>query len=136
MSASPVLALRKAIFARLASDARLIAALGGGKVFDEAPRNAEPPYVVFGDAQMRDWSAQLSTGAEHFLILTVYSTQRGVREALEIGQAVVELLNEAPLPLQDHQLIDLRFQAMETRREQNGRFARVNLRFRATTEAA
>ena len=30
--------------------------------------------------------------------------------------------------------IDLRFLSMETRREQNGRFARVNLRFRATTE--
>lgn len=136
MSASPVLALHKAIIARLASDTRLVTSLGGAKIFDEAPRNAEPPYVVFADAQMRDWSAQLSAGAEQFLTLSVFSTQRGVREALEIGQAVVELLNEAPLVLQDHQLIDLRFQAMETRREQNGRFARVNLRFRAATEVA
>lgn len=135
MSTSPVVALRKAILAHLTADAAFVAALGGAKAFDEAPRNVEPPYVVFADAQMRDWSAQLSRGAEQFLVLSVFSTQRGVREALDIGQRIIDLLDEAPLALLGHTLVDLRFVAIETRREQNGRFARVNLRFRATTES-
>jgi hypothetical protein len=74
-------------------------------------------------------------GAEQFLTLSVISTQRGVREALDIAQMIAGLLDEAPLALVGHTLIDLRFLAIETKREQNGRFARVNLRFRATTES-
>ncbi|MFO1104372.1 MAG: DUF3168 domain-containing protein [Methylocystis sp.] len=133
MSASPVVALRKAIRAFLLADSGFAAALGD-KLYDEAPRGVEPPYVLFADVQLRDWSADLSPGAEQFFTLGVTSTMRGLSEALELAQRIVGLLNEAPLNLQDHRLIDLRFQSMETRRDQNGRFARVNLRFRATTE--
>lgn len=134
MSASPVVALRKAILAHLAGDAALVGALGGANVYDEAPRNVEPPYVLFADAQMRDWSTTLSRGAEQFLALSAISTQRGAREGLDIAQRIVDLLDEAPLALDGHDLVDLRFLTIETRREQNGRLARVNLRFRATTE--
>jgi len=133
MSASPVVALRKAIRAHLLADAGFAAALGE-KLYDEAPRGAEPPYALFADAQSRDWSADLSRGAEQFLVIGVTSTMRGLSEALELAQRIADLLEEAPLTLQDHQLVDLRFLSMETRREQSGRFARVNLRFRATTE--
>jgi hypothetical protein len=136
MSASPIVALRKAIIIHLLADARLMTMLGGQRIFDEAARTVEPPYVILAEAQLRDWSAQLSRGAEQFLILSVYSTQRGVREALDIGQRIVDLLDEAPLTLEGHSLIDLRFVAIESKREHNGRFARVNMRFRATTEAA
>ncbi len=94
----------------------------------------EPPYALFADAQLRDWSGDLSPGAEHFFTIGVTSTMRGLSEALDLAQRIADLLNEAPLALQDHRLIDLRFQSMETRRDQNGRVARVNLRFRATTE--
>lgn len=136
MSASPVVALRKAMLTRLAGDAVLLAALGGAKIYDEAPRAAEPPYLLFADVQARDWSTSDSRGCEQFLTLSAISTQRGLREALDIAQRVVELLNEAPLVLQDHHLVDLRHVATETRREQNGRFARVGARFRAVTESA
>ncbi len=133
MSASPVVALRKAIRAYLLADAGFAAMLSD-KFYDEAPRGMEPPYALFADAQLRDWSADLSPGAEQFFTIGVTSTMRGLTEALELAQRIVSLLNEAPLVLQDHRLIDLRFQSMETRRDQNGRIARVNLRFRATTE--
>ena len=133
MSVSPVVALRKAIRAYLLADAGFAAALGA-KLYDEAPRGAEPPYALFGEAQLRDWSADLSPGAEQLFTIGVTSTMRGLSEALELAQRIADLLDEAALTLQDHRLIDLRFLSMETRREQNGRFARVNLRFRATTE--
>lgn len=134
MSASPVIALRKAIRTHLFSNAALTAALTGDKVYDEAPRNVDPPYVVFLDSQLRDWSADSSRGAEQFLTIAVITTARGVSAALDIAQRIVSLLDEAPLTLEAHTLIDLRFQSMETRRDSNGRFARVAMRFRATTE--
>jgi hypothetical protein len=134
MSISPVVALRQVILARLVADAALVAALGGQKIYDEAPRSIAAPYVYFAETQMRDWSAQLSRGAEQLLVLSVVSTERGLRSALDIAQKIIDLLDEAPLSPQGNSLIDLRFVVMETKRDQNGRFARVNLRFRATTE--
>lgn len=134
MSASPVIALRKAIRAHLLADAALVAALGGQKVFDEAPRGDETPYAIFAETQARDWSADMSRGAEHFFTLAVVSTQRGLNAALSIAQQITSLLDEAPLTLEGHALTDLRFLSLETKRDDKGRFARVALRFRATTE--
>lgn len=134
MSASPVIALRKAVRAHLLADAALVAALDGPKVFDEAPRGGDPPYVLFAETQMRDWSAQASRGAEQFQTLAVVSTQRGLGAALDLAQRIVDLLDEAPLALEGHALVDLRFVSLDTRRDQSGRFARVAIRFRAATE--
>lgn len=134
MSASPVSSLRKAIRLRLATDASLVAALGDQKVYEEAPRGAAPPYVLFADVQLRDWSGALSRGAEQFLTLAVVSTQRGQGAALGLAQQIVALLDEAPLVLEGHTLVDLRFVSLESRRDQSGRFARISLLFRATTE--
>jgi hypothetical protein len=72
------MALRKAVRARLLADPTLVAALGGQKLFDEAPRGADLPYALFAETQMRDWSADLCRGAEHFFTLALVSTQRGL----------------------------------------------------------
>lgn len=135
MSASSIVALRAAMRAAIAGDAAIVASLGGAKIYDEAPRSIAPPYVLFSDTQARDWSSDLSPGAEQFLVISIVSTHRGAAEGLGVAQQLVTLLDQAPLALQDHRLIDLRYVSMETRREQQGRFARVNLRFRAVTEA-
>ena len=135
MTNAPVTILRRAIRATLLADATLTSQLGGAKVFDDAPSGTPTPYVIFADTQWRDWSATLSRGAEQIFVLSVWSTQRGVREALDIAERIIELLDEAPLTLGGAHLVDLRFTQLETRRDNAGRFARANLRFRATTEA-
>jgi hypothetical protein len=134
MSASPIVSLRKAIRARLIGDAAFVSALGEPRIYEEAPRGVNPPYVLFADAQMRDWSGTLSRGAEQFFTLAVVTTQRGLGAALGVAQQIVTLLDEASLPLEHHDLVDLRFVSLDTRRDQSGRFARVSLLFRATTE--
>jgi hypothetical protein len=134
MSLSSEVALRKAMVAHLSADAALVGSLGGAKVFDEAPRGVEPPYVLIAETRARDWSTTGSSGSEQFVTLSAISTQRGVREALDIAQRLAALLDEAELTLEDHSLVDLRHQSSETKREANGRFARVDLRFRVTTE--
>ncbi len=134
MSTSAVSALRKAIHAKLAGASALVAALGGNKIFDETPRHVETPYLIFADTQMRDWSSSLSRGAEHVFVIAVWSGERGTKQAIEIGNSVIDLLDDALLDLDGHKLVNLRFVQLETKREGNGRFARVNLRFRAVTE--
>ena len=135
MSLSPVIALRKAVRNVLLADAALAAALGSASIFDEAPREASPPYVVYGDSQTRDWSTMTDRGTEQFLIIEVWSLQRGLREALDIAAHVTTLLDDRPLALEGHHLVNLRLVAMETRREANGRYVRAAIRFRAVTEA-
>jgi predicted oxidoreductase len=134
MTTSPVTALRKAIHAKLTAASALVAALGGTKIFDEAPRNIEAPYITFSDTQVRDWSSSLSRGAEHLFVIAVWSAERGTTQAIEIGNSVIGILDDAMLDLDGYKLVNLRFVQFETKREANGRFARVNLRFRATTE--
>ena len=134
-SMSPVIALRRAIRNALGADAQFVAALGGAKIYDEAPTGVALPYAAFTDVQWRDWSAQLSPGAEQIIVLTIWSGQHGTREALEIASRAISLLDEAALTLESHRLVDLRFVSLETKREQNGRLARASIRLRAVTEA-
>jgi hypothetical protein len=133
---SPILALRRAMLAALAADSALVALLGGARIHDEAPPGAPFPRVVFSDAQCRDWSAQISRGAEQVVTISAWSDRRGTRQALDIADRIVAVLDEAQLTLAGHSLVDLRFVALVTRREQNGRLARADVRFRATTEQA
>jgi hypothetical protein len=135
MTLSSVVALRKGLHSVLSADASLSAMLGGARVFDEAPRGVEPPYVTFGDARTRDWSTASDRGAEHFAVVDVWSVQRGEREALSIAARVQDLLDDVALVLENHHLVNLRFVQIETRRENQGRFTRASLRFRAVTEA-
>lgn len=134
MKSSPVIALRRAVRARLLGDDALIAALGGPRIYEEAPRGAETPYAVFAEAEMRDWSTTLSPGAEQFFTVAVISTERGLGLALSVAQEIVNLLDDASLTLEGHALVDLRFVSMNTKRDASRRFARAAALFRATTE--
>ena len=132
---SDALALRKALFAALAADARLAGAIGAGQVFDAPPRGARLPYLCFGEWRTRDLSTATEQGAEHFVQLTIWSEQRGAREALSAADRVRDVLDGASLALDGCHLVDLRFQQLDARRDGNGRFTRADLRFRAVTEA-
>lgn len=132
MSVAAVLALRAAVRTRLAADSALSQKIIG--VFDEPPGQSAQPSVVFGDTQARDWSAGLSPGVELFLVLHVWAAQRGLTQALDIAHRIARALDEAPLPVEGHHLVDLRFLSLETRRDNSGRMARASLRFRAALE--
>ena len=134
MSGSAI-ALRKAIHSSLAGDAALTALIGAGKIFDDAPREARAPYVTFGDFLSRDWSTSSDHGTEHFVILNVWSAQRGAREALIVADRIRAILDDQSLSLDGNHLVNLRFVQLETRRENNARFTRASLRLRAVTEA-
>jgi hypothetical protein len=133
MSTSAV-ALRAAIHDALVADAPLNTLLGGPKVYDEPPPGAAFPYVTLGDARVTDWSTGSERGEEHQLTLHAWSRQGGHKEAHLVAGALLQALDDAPLVLTDHRLINFRFALADVRREADGRTYHALVRFRAVTE--
>ncbi|MEA2975335.1 MAG: hypothetical protein QOF19_855 [Alphaproteobacteria bacterium] len=127
-------ALRAAIHDALAADTPLTNLLGGAKIYDEVPRAVAFPYVTLGEARISDWSTASESGEEHQLTLHAWSRQGGHREAHMIAGALLQALDDAPLTLAEHRLVNLRFATADIRREADGRTYRAVVRFRAVTE--
>jgi hypothetical protein len=129
-------ALRSAIHDALVADTALAAALGGTKIYDEPPRDAEFPYVTLGDARVSDASADDGPTQEHQLTLHAWSRQGGHKQAHVITGALLAALDDAPLEPSGHRLVNLRFTIADIRREADGRTYHALVRFRAVTEPA
>ena len=129
-------ALRAAIHDTLSGDGALNALLGGPKIYDEPPRAAAFPYVTLGEARVSDFSTGTEPGEEHQITLHAWSRQGGHREAHLISGALLQALDDAPLTLADHRLVNLRFLVADVRREADGRTYHALIRFRAMTEPA
>ena len=127
-------ALRAAVHGALAADPALMSVLGGPKIYDEPPPGAAFPYVTLGEARVADFSTGSESAAEHQLTLHAWSRQGGHREAHVIAGAVLNALDDAPLALADHRLVNLRFSVADIRREADGRTYHALVRFRAVTE--
>jgi hypothetical protein len=129
-------ALRAAVHDALTNNAALAAVLGGAKIYDEAPREMAFPYVTLGDMRIADFSAGSEPGLEHQLTLHAWSRQGGHREAHVIAGALLQALDDAPLALDGHRLVNFRFAVADVRREADGRTYHALVRFRAVTEPA
>jgi hypothetical protein len=127
-------ALRAAIHDALVADSALATLLGGAKVYDEVPRQAAFPYVTLGECIITDWSTGTEPGLEHQLTLHAWSRHGGHSEAHEIAGALLAALDDAPLSLAGHHLVNLRFALADIRREADGRTYHALVRFRAVTE--
>jgi Protein of unknown function (DUF3168) len=127
-------ALRTAVHDALLADAGLVAVLGGPKVYDEPPRAAAFPYVTLGETRIADLSAGSEPSQEHQLTLHAWSRQGGHREAHLITGALLQALDDAPLTLAGHHLVNFRFAVADVRREGDGRTYHALVRFRAVTE--
>jgi hypothetical protein len=129
----PGLALQKAVVAALVADAA-VGALIGDRIYDAPPRDATFPYLTVGQVNTADWSTGTEGGAEHQLTLHAWSRERGKRGCYAIGAAVEAALHDAALALDDHALVNLRFEFAETRRDPDGITFHGAIRFRAVTE--
>jgi len=131
----PALALQKAVVAALVADGA-VGALIGDRVYDAPPRDAAFPYVTIGGTRVEDWSTGTEDGAEIRLTLEVWSRERGKRECHEILETVEAALHQAALSLEDHALVNLRFEFADVDRERDGVTYHGVARFRAVTEPA
>lgn len=128
------LELQAAIRAHLIADADFLAALGGPKLFDGAPRGTAFPYVTFGPASQGDWSDGEVTGADVALTLNAWSRAAGKREAWAIVGLMMRLLHDATLALGARRLVTLSAVFAEVRREADGITERGVLRLSALVE--
>jgi hypothetical protein len=132
---SPVLALRRAILDAAGADAELRALMGGAlRLYDEPPRGTEPVYALFGDVTAQDWSTDHDRGHEQLSSLAVWSERGGARTALMATERFAAVLDDAPLPLQEHRLINLRVTELTSARDKDTQLTRVSLSLRAVTE--
>ncbi len=129
-------ALRAAVHDALVADASLNAVLGGPKVYDQPPASVAFPYVTLGEMRINDYSTGDASGEEHQLVLHAWSRQGGHKEAHTIAGALLNALDDAPLTLADHYLVNFRFAVADVRREADGRTYHALVRFRAVTEPA
>jgi len=129
------LALQTAILSALAASPDLSALTGGSaRVFDFVPPGTPYPYVTFGQSVERDWSTGTEDGREHTLTLQVWSRASGRAEVYSGAAIIRGLLHLAKLPLAGFNLVSLRYQFSEARREPDGETFRSIVRFRAVTE--
>lgn len=128
--------LQKAIFAALAADTGLIAALGGARIHDHAPAHAPFPYIIFGRSSCHDWSTASEDGAEHIFTLHVWSKAKGKSQVLAIMALVRARLHDAGLALDGHVLVNLREEFAETRFDDDHAVYHGTMQFRAVTEPA
>ena len=129
-------ALRAAIHDALTANAALTTLLGGPKIYDEPPRAAAFPYVTLGETRIADFSTGTESTEEHQLMLHAWSRQGGHKEAHLIAGALLQALDDAPLALTGHTLVNLRFAVADIRREADGRTYHAAVRFRAVTAPA
>lgn len=134
MTTSASASLRAAIHEALTSDGALVAALGGPKVYDEPPRAATFPYVTLGETTIATPVSGNNSEQEHQIAIHAWSRQGGHKESHMIAGAVLQALDDAPLTLTDHSLINFRFAVADVRREADGRTYHALVRFRAVTE--
>lgn len=127
-------ALRKAVRELLIADAALVAALGGQRVWDEPPRGAPRPCIVFTRSIVRDWSTMTEGGEEHMLIMDVWSQEPAMREALAIARLAAALLHHAEPAIPGARVALMRVIDVESARAEGERLARARLRLRALIE--
>lgn len=126
--------LQVALHETLSTDAGVLAALGGARIYDHVPRKAAYPYVTFAQSTVRDWSTGGENGEEHLITLHVWSRAECRGQLQEIIAAIRRALHDRDLPLVGHRLINLRHEYSETRREPDGERFRGIIRLRAVTE--
>lgn len=132
---APAAELQKAIFEALSGDAALVGLLGGARIFDHVPANTAFPYLTFGRTSIYDWSTGTESGTEQLFTLHAWSKAKGKKETLEIMEIARARLDAAALPLDGHQLVNLRLEFSEARYDEDLAVHHGLLRFRAVTEA-
>lgn len=126
--------LQQAIYAALTTNAALLSQLGGPHIYDDVPQRTPFPYLTLGQSSVLDWSTGTDDGHEHLLTLHVWSRAGGRAQVQDIMASIEVALDDQPLTLVGHRLINLRHVLSEARREADGVTYHGIVRLRAVTE--
>ncbi len=133
MTQDAALVLHRAVLEVLRADAELGVLLGGARVYDRPPRRLRPPYVTLGEIVSRDRNTFDARGERHVVTLHAWSEQGGRRQAFEIVGRMDAVLDDAPLALDGHRLVEVRTVFRSVVRMRDGRLFHGILRLEAIT---
>ncbi len=125
---------QKSIYQTLTQNTEIITLLGGAKIYDHVPQRASYPYITFGQTIERDWSTATEDGSEHLILLHIWDQSGGRKLIQQIIQLIKSALHNMSLDVLGHQLINLRYEFSEVRRDPGGKTLHGICRLRAATE--
>ena len=125
-------ALQAAAYARAVDDAQLQALCHGA--FDDVPEDVPMPYATLGEAIETPADTHDCYGADVTVVWHVWSQQRGMLEANQIGGRLTELFDRYRLPVDGHTVVLARHLQSTPMRDPNPRIRHVVVRFRYLTE--
>jgi len=136
---SPVFPIQTAVYTLLDADVDLSGAgtlgdLGVVGVFDEVPEDTLKPYVVIGEAYETPDNSHDRKGRRTVVTVHVWSDQQGFKEAVEIADRIVDLLDHPSLTVAGWSHIATRFDFMQTLRDPDLDIRHVPIRFAVTVE--
>lgn len=134
MAAYDAAALQESLYQVLNSNSELNALIGNNKIFDEVPDRLSPPYIVFDQNQVRDWSTFTEAGTLHLLGIDIWSTYRGKKQIYGIAAAIEAALTEFPGQIPDHHVVSIGRQSLATSRLANSGLYRGVFTIRVVTE--
>lgn len=107
--------IQNAVYAVLNANATLT-----GKVFDEPVQNRALPYVEIGEATEIPFNTMgAKYGKEVAFSVTVHSSYAGMKEAQELHEAVMPLLDRATLTVSGYENPVIRFQQAQAFKDGN-----------------
>ncbi len=129
-------ALQKALYDALKNDEELIETLGGEHVYDHVPFKTPYPYVTLGETLTKDWNTASERGGEHFLNIQIWAREAGRKRVLDIAGRIATRLDEEPLDLDGHRVVNLMLTEVLARNTDGFGSYLGTMRYRAVTEPA
>jgi hypothetical protein len=133
---APAAELQAAVFAELGGDAALLAALGGERIYAQAPADVAYPYIGFGRTGVYDWVTSTEKDTEQLFTLHIWSKAKGEAEAVTIMDLARARLADRMLALDERQTVELRLEFAEARYDEDLAVHHGLLRFRAVAIAS
>lgn len=132
---SPSLELQGVIVSRLKADATL-AALIGGRVYDNVPSNPTFPYISLGATDETSDDADCITALSISFQVDCWSRAVGFPEARKVADAVRRSLHEASLTLTSNALVSIQHRQTRVFRDPDGLTNQAVLTFDIFVEVA
>lgn len=129
-----LLAVQVAQINALRADSVLMSTLAADGVYDNVPEGTGHPYIVIGEAIQTPDNAHDRFGKEVVATNHVWSKQKGYKEALEIMDRMVAVLEEQPLLIDGFHHVATRFEFSQTLRDPDLNIRHALARFRIVVE--
>ena len=131
MTADLRASVQKAVYDVLTSDADIISQLpnGAGDIYDFIPDASTFPYCQITLLDHRAMNTKTHLGAQITVQISVFSDAKGSAQIQNISDSVVSALDDADLTLDNHDVIDCRFQNADFSRFEGGASAHIKPNF-------